>query len=107
MITVEPANNGHVWDLLFSGHFVSCCPLSEVKNIIIRTIGKSPFGTIILSFVRRLFILCPLSECPLSEVPLYYNKALVIAYTFIKRTLQVEDSSESYFKQWTKWLILM
>ncbi len=31
----EPPNNGHVWDPLFSGHFVQRgCPLFEVKNML-------------------------------------------------------------------------
>ncbi len=47
---LEPPNNGHVWDpaiLSFVERLI--CPLSNY-------IGKSPFG-ILLSFVRRLFLL--------------------------------------------------
>ncbi len=34
------------------------CPLSEVKNIAIRTLGKSPFGT--LKLVLCSEVMCPL-----------------------------------------------
>ncbi len=43
-IRVEPPNNGsgHVWDPLFSGHFVLCWEVVLYRRL--RTIGKSPFG---------------------------------------------------------------
>ena len=68
-ITVELLKKGQDG----TSHFVLCGEVVlslEVKNVLVQWKSEH-LGPSKVSFVERLFLLCPLSEGPLSEVPLY------------------------------------
>ncbi len=95
MFTVDPPNNGHVWDLLFFGHFVLCREVVLYQRLrIIRTIGKSPFGTLNLVLCSEVIsIVSFIGVSFIGGSTVHFNFILILAIIYSLRNVRPKVTS--------------